>query len=652
MLSFFRRMIAHRFGGAIALGFVALLGLAFVLGDRSSLSGGESTAAKGDTVATVGKKTISVEDLQAAVQRDMDGYRQQQPTLTMAEFVAGGGFDATLERLIDSTALRQFAQAQGMVVGKPAVDAVIASQPGLSGLDGKFSQEKYETALRQIGMTDAQVRLQTSDQILVKQLWQSPLKANQVPLQLALPYSSLLLEKRAGTIGFVPSQALATGPAPTDAELNAYYARNVSRYRVPERRVIRYAIVNAASIAAEATPTDAEIAAAYKAQASKYAAADLRTIVQIVVADQTAANALAAKVRAGTPIDQAARAAGLEPATLTDTQKATYAAQSSPAIADAAFAGKVGDVVGPLRAPLGFVVLKVQTQRTRPATTLAAATPELKTSLATQKSAALLADRRNAFEDQLSKVSFDGIVAQQKLTAVRTPALLASGQDIENPTAKPDPAIAPIVTAAFAAHAGDTPQTVPLGPDGSFALSMLEKIVPSAPRPLAQIRDAVVRDFTIDRAQKAARKVAGTIVAVANAGTPLGQAFAATKLTLPPLRPIAGPRAELMANPRGVPAPLQMLFAMAEKTTKLLEAPNGAGYFIIHLDKITPGDASGNARVIAGTQADIASVIGREYVAQFGKAVQVAVGTKRNAAAIAKLKAQMVGGVSADDQQP
>jgi peptidyl-prolyl cis-trans isomerase D len=652
MLSFFRRMIAHRFGGAIALAFVALLGLGFVLSDRAGLSGTASTVPKGDVVATVGKKTISIAELQTAVQRDMDGYRQQQPNLDMAQFVMGGGFDATLERLIDSTAYRQFAEAQGMVVGKPAVDAVIAAQPGLTGLDGKFSQDKYETVLKQIGMTDADVRLQTTDQILVKQLWQSPMKANQVPNALALPYASLLLEKRAGVIGFIPSQAIPAGPAPSDAELTTYYTRNVSRYRVPERRIVRYALVNPASVAAEATPTPAEIAAAYAAQTAKYAAADLRTIVQVVVADQNAANALAAKVRAGTPIDQAARAAGLEPVTLTDTQKAPFAAQSSPEIANAAFSGKVGDVVGPLRAPLGFLVVKIEKQHIRPITSLAAATPELKTALVAQKTAALLTAKRNAFEDDLSKTSFDGMVAKQKLTAQRTPALLASGQDIDTPAAKPDPGIAPILAAAFAAHAGDTPQTVPLGQDGSFALMTLDKIVPAAPRPLAQIRETVVHDFILARSQKAARQVAATVVAAANKGTPLAQAFAATKLSLPPLKPIAGPRAELMANPRGVPAPLQMLFAMPAKTTKLLEAPNNAGYLIVHLDTITPGDASGNAKVIAGTQSDIGGVLGREYVAQFGKAVQIAVGTKRNALAIAKLKAQMLGGVSADDQQP
>lgn len=652
MLTYLRRLISHPLGAGIALAFVALLGLAFVLSDKSGLSGTGSTVPKGDVAAKVGNKPISVEEVRAAVQRDMDGYRQQRPDLTMAQFVAGGGFDATLERLIDSTAFRQFAQSQGMVVGKPAIDAMIAAQPGLTGTDGKFSQAKYDAALRQIGATDAGVRTQFTDQILVRQLWQSPLSAKLVPDQLALPYASLLLEKRSGAAAFVPVQAIPPGPAPTDAELTAFYARNVARYRVPERRVVRYALVDAAAVAAQAAPSDAEIAAAFKAQSAKYAAADLRTIVQVVVADQAAATALAAKVKGGAPIDQAARAAGLEPATITDTQKDAYAAQTSPAVADAAFAGKVGDVVGPVRAPLGFIVARIDKQHLRPATTLAAATPEIRTALLAQKSGALLADKRNAFEDDLSKSSFDAMVTRQKLTPVTTPALLQNGTTIEAPTVKPDPKLAPIVAAAFAGHAGDTPQTVPLGADGSFALVQLAQVVPPAPRPLAQIRDAVARDVQLDRAEHSARQIAAGVVTAVNKGNSLAAAIAATKLKLPPIKPINAPRAAVMANPRAVPPPLALFFAMPANSTKLLEAPQGAGYYILHVDAIVPGDARGNARVIAGTKSDIGSVIGREYVAQFGKAVQLAVGTTRNQAAIALLKAQLLGGVSADDQQP
>lgn len=651
MMSFIRRMISHPLGAGLALAFVALLGLAFVMQDRSGLSGGAK--ATGDVAATVGKTTISIADLRAAVQQDMSRYRQDQPTLDLAQYVAGGGFEGTLNRLIDAAAFRHYAQSQGMVVSKRAVDGMIASQPGLLGLDGKFSQEKYDGVLRQNGMTDAQVRDDMTNQILLRQMILPTAGAAQVPVRLALPYSSLLLEKRSGQIGFVPSDAMPAGPAPSEAELSAFYTRNALRYRVPERRIVRYALVDAASVAAAATPSDAEIATAFRAQAATYAAADVRTITQVVIGDQAIAASLAAKVKAGTPIDQAAKAVGLEPATFTDTQRAAYAAQSSPEIATAAFACKAGDVVGPLRAPLGFVVFRIEKQHVRPARTLAEATPELKAALTMRKTAAALTAKRNAFEDAIGKISFDGLVAKQGVTAARTPALLVSGQDPDAPTARPDPALLPILAAAFAAQAGDDPQTVPLGQDGRFALVQVEKIVPAAPRPLARIRAVVARDVALDRGQRAARQVAASIVATAGKNGTLAAAMAATGLKLPPIKPIPpAPRATIMADPRNVPPPLALLFAMAEGTTKLLEAPNKAGYYVIRLDRIERGDATGNDQVIAGTRADIGKVIGGEYLAQFGRAVERAVGTTRNAAAIAALKAELLGGATSADGQP
>ncbi|WP_404370584.1 SurA N-terminal domain-containing protein [Sphingomonas sp. MMS24-J45] len=649
MISFIRRFITNPIGAAVALGFVALMGLIFVLSDKASFSG-SGAAAKGDVAVTVGKTKITVADVQAAARRDVDQYRQQNPQLDMAGYIAGGGLEATLNRLIDSAAFRAYAAQQGMVVSKKSVDGIIASQPSLAGIDGKFDPKKYEMALQQIGSTDAQVREDLTDQIITRHLIIPTVGAAQVPAQLALPYASLLLEERRGVIGFIPTQAVPVGPAPTDAELTTYYTRNVARYRVPERRILRYALVNPTTVAAQVTPTEAEIAAAYKAQSAKYAPADLRTIIQVVVADQAAANALVTKVRGGTPIAAAARAAGLEPITATDVQKDAYAKQSSADVANAAFAGKVGDVVGPLRGPLGFVVLKIEKQRTQAAKTLAEATSELKAELTKQKTGTVLGKMRASFDDALAKDHFDGLVAKNKLTAQRTPALLASGVDPDAPTAKPDPALTQILAAGFAAQVGDDAQTVPLDADGSFALVQLDKVVPAAPRPLAQIRDVVTRDFTTDRAQRAARQVAATVVATANKGTPIAQALSATGLKLPATRPIAGPRAQLLANPRAVPPPLALLFAMAQNTTKLLEAPDKAGFYIIHLDTIVPGDARGKPQVIAGTRGDISKVVGREYAAQFGKAVQNAIGVQRNAAAIAKLKADLLGGASATDQ--
>lgn len=652
MLSIFRRMLKSRIGAGIALAFVALLGLVFVLTDRSGLTGNadKSRVADGDVVATIGDKTISKAELIQAAQRDVATARQQQPGADMAGYLAAGALEGTLDRLIATTAVRQFADRQGMVTSKAAIDGLIAGIPSLRGIDGKFDQKAYEQLLAAQGITDEEARVQLTAQVQFRNLLLPATSNAHVPASLAVPYADLLLEQRRGQIAFVPASALGLGAAPSEAELATFYSRNIGRFRVPERRQLRYAVISPAAVAAQAAPSDADIAAAYRAGAAGYAAAELRTVAQVIVPDAKAAAALAAKVKAGTPLDAAARAAGLAPAIFKDQTQAAFAGQSAPDIAAAAFAAKQSEVVGPLRSAFGFVVARVETVRTKPARSLAEVTPELRTRLVAQRAAKLMVDKRNTIDDALSaKHTFDQIVSANGLAAQRSPAVTAGGIDIDNPAAKPNPAVAPIIGAGFAAAPEDGAQTVPLGPDGSFAVVLVEHILPAAPRPLAQIKDAAARAFQIERANRGARAAAAKIVAAVDGGTPLAQALGATGLKLPPPQPVSGPRAQLLANPRQVPPPLVLLFAMKAKTAKLSPAPGNGGYYIVYLDAITPGDARGHAKVLEDQRSDLDKVVGREYGDQLVTAIQRVVGLKKNASAIAAVKAQL-GGASVPEQ--
>ncbi|MEG8054367.1 peptidyl-prolyl cis-trans isomerase [Sphingomonas aerolata] len=228
-------------------------------------------------------------------------------------------------------------------------------------------------------LTDAQIRADIVRDTYAQQLILPTRGASQVPSQLALPFASLLLEKRSGLVGFIPTAAVPAGPAPTDAELNAFYHRNVARYTIPERRVIRYAVVDAARVKAQAVPTDAEIAAQYQQDRARYAPTEKRTITQVVVADQAGATAIAAKVKAGTAIADAARAAGLEASTQTAVEKAAYAGTTSPQVADAVFAAANAAVVGPVRTPLGWTIARIDSIQNVPAKTLDQVTGEIAT---------------------------------------------------------------------------------------------------------------------------------------------------------------------------------------------------------------------------------------------------------------------------------
>jgi peptidyl-prolyl cis-trans isomerase D len=656
MISLLRRMINSKVG--LTISFLALFGFAMLgLGGSGMFSGGGfgGSSVGADDAVKIGKVGVSSADLRTRVESDYQNYFQQaqqaqQPPLPLAQYIAQGGMDSTYERLVNSLAIEQFATQQHMSITDKYALAQITPQ-FQNPATGKFDQRVFDQFLQQQRMSVPQITRDVRQGLLQRQVLVPTAGASQVPSKLAFPYASLLLERRDGQIGLIPASAIRDGAAPTDTQLADFYKRNAARYVIPERRAVRYAIITPEQVKAEATPTEKEVADNYQNQRARYLPTEKRTIVQVVVADQAAAAALAAKVKGGTSLEAAAQAIGLSAATIKDTEKAAYTARGSDALTTAAFGATKGAVVGPIRTPLGYAVARIEAITAVPGKTLDQAREEIVKALTVIKTQAALGRLHDAIDDAISnKASFGDVVATNKLTAVTTAALTSNGANPDDPKAQPDPKMAPIVQAAFGIDPAQGPQMAPIGTDGSFALVAIDHIVAAAPRPLAQMRDTVARDFTAERKLREARQVAGTVTAQLAKGVPMAKALSATGLVLKPAQPVSAARAQLMKQANGAPPPppLQRLFDMNERTATLMETPDHAAYLVIWLDKITPGDASSQPRVVTGIRVDLGRTIGREYVDQFAKAVRASVGVSKNDGVLAKLRATLSGQASAD----
>jgi peptidyl-prolyl cis-trans isomerase D len=639
MMNFFRRALKTKLGTGVAFVVMGVVALLFGI-QGFNLGGSRSTS--DDTPVKVGKGGIAANEIRTRTEEVYGNYRQQSPDMTLAQFVARGGLDLTVDSLVDGLAMQQFAASQGMQVSDTYVKGILAG--GFKGADGKFSQRLFDEYLAQSRQSYDAIKRDIVLKTLNDQIAAPIVQASQIPNGIALPYASLLLERRDGLVALIPAKAIPAGAAPTDAELATFYRSNVARYTLPERRAIRYAIVSPETLKAQVTPSDAEVAAAYQQQHAKFLPTEKRALTQVVVADQAAATALAAKVKGGTPLADAAKAIGLSAATVKPTDKADYAAQNSPALADAAFGAAKGAVIGPVRGPLGFVVAKVDAVEQIPGKSLDQAKPEIVAALTQFKAVQALGRIHDALDDSLnSKASFGDVVAAQKLIPATTVPLTATGANPDDLAFKLDPKLVPVVAAAFATDPAEGPQLAQIDKDGSFAVVAIDHVVAAAPRPLAQIHDSVARDFVAQRSQAAARAIAAQVVARAAQGMSLDQALAATKLTLPPAQKISASRAQLMAARDRAPPPLVMLFTMPPRTARQFETPDHAAYLVTYLASVTPGNAAGQPKVIASMAGSLKQGVGREYYQQFQHALRDRVGVTRNAAALASLKAALSG---------
>ena len=143
MLGFFRRLINSKVGLVITFAFLGIIALAFAAADvgSSQLGGGPGYS----VVAKVGDGRITTNELRDRVQGELASIRQQNPQVDMARFVADGGVEVVLERMITGLSLQEFGRDQGMRVSPALVGSQLQAIPALRGPDGKFDQRIYET---------------------------------------------------------------------------------------------------------------------------------------------------------------------------------------------------------------------------------------------------------------------------------------------------------------------------------------------------------------------------------------------------------------------------------------------------------------------------------------------------------------------------
>jgi peptidyl-prolyl cis-trans isomerase D len=467
---------------------------------------------------------------------------------------------------------------------------------------------------------------------------------------LVLPYASLLLEARQGTVAAIPAVAFLDEKNPTDAQLTDYYKKNSARFTIPEQRRIRYAVVDAARFVQASQPSEAEISAYYNQNKAAYAAKQSRSVEQLVLPTQAGAKAIADQVKGGKSLADAARGAGLAVATLADQSREALTASASKAVADAAWAARQGELVGPVRGSLGWLLLRVTAVNETAARPLAAVRGEIIETLRARKEKQLLTDFTGKLEDQIADGgTFEEVVKDNGLTLETSPALLSTGKQVKDQAYTPGPDLQPLVAPVFAMSADDDAQLVPITPDKRYALVAPGQIVAAAPPPLAEVKQLVLAQYKLNAGNLKAKALAEQIQAKVAKGGSLADAIAQAGVKLPAPQVLGGRRADIMRGEQRPPAEVAILFSMAANTVKTLPIGQDRGYFVVQLNKIERGDAKAQPQLLAQVRDQLGEVIGQEYGEQFERAVEKELKVTRNANAVAQVR-QALSATNSGDQ--
>ena len=645
MLGFIRSMTKSRIGAAFALVFLGLIALSFAGADISGAKFGGATNA--DRAVTVGSAHIGTVDVQKAMSNALENARAENPTVTMKDFVAQGALEQVIDSLVDRAALMEWARqsAVGMGVSNRLIDSEIAKMPAFQGADGKFSQAAYKSLLGQRGISDALLRDDVAKGLMARQVLIPAGIGASMPQSIAMRYAAVLRETREGAVQLIPSSAFAPKTAPSDADIAAFYKTNGARYQRPERRTIRYAIFDETAVKNLPAPSEAEVAARYKLNAAAYAPTETRAFTQVIVPTEPAAKALAAEIAGGKSIEAAAAAKGLSASKIPAVTRAKLQSDASSAVAAAVFAAAKGTIAQPAKGALGWHVIRIDSVIQNPGKSLDQARGEIVAAITAEKRKAALADLSAKFDEAFgSGTGLADVAKGAGLTLITTDPLEANGAVPGRPDIKPNADVTPLLPAAFGMEREGEPQVAELKAGERYVIFDVGQITPAAPPPLAEVKDKVVADLQTSRGYAAAKAATDKLMAALAKKVPLAEALKTLGVAVPPAQVVTMPREQLNAMQPKIPATLQLMFEMAQGTAKKLEAPQQAGFLVVVLNKVTPGEVKADDPFLARARVELGQLTGREYVDQLRMAVREAVGVKRNEPAIAALRTQLIGG--------
>jgi len=641
MLLFFRKWLTSW----PVLALLTLVLVAFVVTGVQDPFGGPGGVAGGD-VAKVGKTGISETALLAQFDRTIKNARAENPTLTAQAAAQQGAIAQVLEQMVGSTALEQYAAKLGVSISERAVDGQIADIEAFR-VNGKFDQATFKRVLSEQRISERELRSDLRGGLIRRQLLVPVSTAAQVPRGLAEPYAALLLETRTGQIAMVPVTAVPAPSAPSDAQVKAFYEANKAQYTLPERRGFRFAMIDREAIAAGVSVSDADINKYYEANREKFGGVETRRLAQVVVDTEAKAKAIVAAVQAGAPFDKVAQEKGGFSATdiaLGAQSKSKFATATNAAVANAAFAVPAGGTTAPVKSDFGWHVVHVETIAPVNPNAVAVAKDEITATLRREKLENALADTVAQIEDGFSSgSSFAELAKKFNLTVVTVPPMTADGRTMDNTTFAFAPGAEALLGKAFNADPADAGSVVELGQgagDGQYAVLELGTIVAPTPAALDKIRPAVVAAWDADTRMKALKAKVDAVIAAVAKGNTLDAALAANKL--PAAQPIAGRRIDVAQQAQVAP-PIRMFLGLPKGAVKSLAAPNGAGYFVMKVDSITPGDLAAVPQLLDATRAQFAQLAPEELSGAFARAAEREVGVKRNPAALAAVTKRVLG---------
>ncbi|GGF75232.1 SurA N-terminal domain-containing protein [Alteromonas lipolytica] len=510
--------------GPWAMAIIALIVLSFVFAGVSSYVNSSGVTA----AAEVNGEPISQQDVERA-------YQAQRARL---ESQFGEGISAlfsdenylrdfrlnVLERLIADTLVQQKADDMGLRVSDKQIREAITAMPEFQ-TDGRFDNERYQMLLRQNGFQPSDFRDYMRQQMTREQLVRA-LQASDFSLPAEVNTAHVLQgQTRNADYLIVDSAPFAKKVEITDAEVEAFYQENLSRFDTQEKVNLAYVSLAVEDLKGEVSVNDEEIEQAYRDNIALYKTDEERRVSHILVEfgdDKAAAKSQAEALLAD--LGQGADFAALAKENSADTFSAENggdldfitAGLMDPAFDEAAFAiADVGDTSGIVETEFGFHIIKLTDIKPVEVTPLADVRDEIEAQLLTDKAT----DEFYALQSDMANLAFEVPDTLEDVAGAVNGTIRETG--LVTAAAVPVPLNVPAVTSKMFdpdfIEEGLNSDVIELSNDNVVVVRVVGH-EPQRTQSLDEVRTQILAQLRAQKAQEAAFNWATTVVEQLNAG--------------------------------------------------------------------------------------------------------------------------------------
>ena len=467
-----------------------------------------------DVVARVGEREISLLDFQQIYSRQLQAYRLESGGEISEEVLRSLGIDRQiLQQMIDGHAALAEAERLGLQVSDAEVRERILTFPAFQ-VDGRFIGEaSYRQLLQQQRppLSPSQFEEEIRNEILVDRLQAAVTGWVRVSdAEVAEEHRRRNERVRVDVVAFRAADFREQVEA-TDDDVDLQFAEESANYEVPEKRRLRFLLVDQTAIFDSLTLTDDEVRQYYDANLSQYQTpGQVRAshiLLRIEGDDDEAAAAraadLAAEARGGADFAQLAREHSQDEANAENGGDLGLFGRGRmvPEFENAAFALAAGEISDPVRSPFGYHVIQVtekQEEVTQPfAEVRGAIENTLKRERSSARATALaraIAEEASTPEELDRAASARGYELQESGFAARGEPILGLG--LAQEVSAQAFAIAPDAVAG--------PIPTPSGPAFVTVTDIQDPYIPELDEVRDDVREDVIRKKSLTLAQERA----------------------------------------------------------------------------------------------------------------------------------------------------